>query len=251
MTATSVPSNSVRDLEGLTALVTGATSGIGRATAFQLAKQGATVLVHGRDAGRGSQVVEEITLSGGSARFVSADLSDPREATRLAEEAGDVDILVNNAGFSWFGPTADLDPTTLDRLFASNVQAVYLLVAAIAPKMAAKGSGSIINLASMAGTVGLAGGAAYGATKAAVASLARSWAAEYGPSGVRVNAVAPGPVYTGGAKKENIDGLATTTLLGRGAQPEEIAEAIGFLASPRASYVTGAILPVDAGRTAV
>src|ERR1700710_2744988 len=168
MTATSVPSNSVRDLEGKVALVTGATSGIGRATAFQLARQGATVLVHGRDAGRGIQVVEDITLSGGKARFIAADLSDPEAATRLAEDAGEVDILVNNAGFSWFGPTEDLDAATLDRLFASNVQATYLLVATIGPKMAAKGHGSIINLASMAGTIGLAGGAAYGATKAAV-----------------------------------------------------------------------------------
>jgi NAD(P)-dependent dehydrogenase (short-subunit alcohol dehydrogenase family) len=245
------PTSTTRDLEGKVALVTGATSGIGRATAFQLAAQGATVLVHGRDAGRGIQVVEEIQLSGGRARFLPADLGDPAEATRLAEEAGAVDVLVNNAGFSWFGPTADLDQETLEKLFASNVQSVYLLVATIGPKMAARGSGSIINLASMAGTIGLVGGAAYGATKAAVASLAQSWAAEYGPSGVRVNAVAPGPVYTAGARKENIDGLAATTLLGRGARPEEIAEAIGFLASPRASYVTGAILPIDAGRTAV
>lgn len=242
---------SIRDLEGKTALVTGATSGIGRATAVQLAKQGATVIVHGRDAGRATQVIEEIELSGGKARFISADLSDPKAAIALAEEAGDVDVLVNNAGFSWFGPTPDLDADVLDSLFASNVQSVYLLTAAIGPKMAAKGSGSIINLASMAGTIGLAGGAAYGATKAAIASLSQSWAAEWGSNGVRVNAVAPGPVYTGGAAKENIDGLATTTLLGRGAQPEEIAEAIGFLASPRASYVTGAVFPVDAGRTAV
>lgn len=242
---------SIRDLDGKTALVTGATSGIGRAVAIQLGAQGASVIVHGRDAERGRAVVASIEQSGGTAQFVAANLSDPSAARQLAEEAGDVDILINNAGFSWFGPTADLDVATLDELFAANVQAAYLLVAVLAPKMAARGDGVIINLASMAGTVGLVGGAAYGATKAAVASLARSWAAEYGPSGVRVNAVSPGPVYTGGAEAELITALGETTLLGRAAQPEEIAHVIGFLASPRAGYVSGALIPVDAGRTAV
>jgi NAD(P)-dependent dehydrogenase (short-subunit alcohol dehydrogenase family) len=117
--------------------------------------------------------------------------------------------------------------------------------------MAARGDGVIINMASMVATVGLAGAAAYGATKAAAAALVRSWAAEYGPSGVRVNAIAPGPVYTGGATPERIAALGETTLLGRAAQPEEIAFVVGFLASPEASYITGAIIPVDAGRTAV
>src|SRR6476661_5698727 len=108
----------VRDLEGKVALVTGATSGIGKAAAIQLAAQGATVIVHGRDADRGAAVVAEIENGGGSARFVSADLGEPAQALRLAEEAGDVDILVNNAGFAWFGPSAKLDAKTLDQLFA-------------------------------------------------------------------------------------------------------------------------------------
>jgi NAD(P)-dependent dehydrogenase (short-subunit alcohol dehydrogenase family) len=241
----------IRDLTGKTALVTGATSGIGRAIAVQLAAHGASVLIHGRDASRASQVVEEIQLGGGEARFVPADLSDPAAAVQLAADAGDVDILVNNAGFAWFGPTADLDATTLDRLFASNVQAVLLLTGALAPGMAARSEGSIINLSSMAGIIGLAGGAAYGATKAAMSSFTQAWAAEYSPSGVRVNAVAPGPVYTGGADAANTEVLGKTTLLGRAAQPEEIAEVVGFLVSPRASYITGAIIAVDGGRTAV
>jgi NAD(P)-dependent dehydrogenase (short-subunit alcohol dehydrogenase family) len=241
----------VQDLHGKVALVTGATSGIGRATALQLARQGATVLVHGRDAARGQQVVDEIVQDGGVARFVAADLAEPTAAIQLADDAGDVDILINNAGFSWFGPSSELDPKTLDQLFAANVQAPYLLVAALAPAMVAKGDGVIITLASMAGTIGLAGGAAYGATKASMASFARSWAAEYGPSGVRVIAVSPGPVYTGGADHELIENLGTTTLLGRAAAPEEIAETIGFLVSPRASYITGTTIAVDAGRTAV
>ena len=125
-----------------------------------------------------------------------ADLSDPGDLQRLVEEVGDVDVLVNSAGFSWFGPTADLDIDTFDALFASDVRAPYFLVAALAPKMAAKGKGSIINVSSMAGQIGLAGGAAYGATKGAMSSMTRAWAAEFSPSGVRVNAIAPGPVLT-------------------------------------------------------
>jgi NAD(P)-dependent dehydrogenase (short-subunit alcohol dehydrogenase family) len=239
------------ELEGKTALVTGSTSGIGKATAAALARLGASVIVTGRDAERGARAVKEIEDNGGSARFVAADLSDPGQVAHLAREAGDVDILVNNAGRSWFGPTADLDAATFDALFSSNVRSAYLLTAAIAPAMAARGSGSIVNLDSMAGLVGLAGGAAYGASKASLAALTRAWAAEFSPSGVRVNAVAPGPVYSDGASPERIDALAATTLLGRGAQPEEIADVIAFLCTARAQYVTGATIPVDGGRTAV
>jgi NAD(P)-dependent dehydrogenase (short-subunit alcohol dehydrogenase family) len=243
--------NQQRDLEGISALVTGATSGIGRAAAEELGRHGAEVVVHGRDAARGSAVIDAITAQGGRARFVAADLSDPAQLDDLAEQAGPVGVLVNNAGFSWFGPTADLDVATFDRLFAANVRAPYFLVAALAPKMAALGSGSIINIGSMAGQIGLAGGAAYGATKATLTSMTRSWAAEFSPAGVRVNAIAAGPVLTPGAARERIEALGATTLLSRAAQPSEIAEVIAFLASPKASYVTGAVLAADGGRTAI
>ncbi len=224
--------NDQRDLEGLSALVTGATSGIGKAAAEELSRHGAEIVVHGRDADRGSAVVDTITAEGGKARFVAADLTDPTQVDYLVDQAGPVDVLVNNAGFSWFGPTADL-------------------VAALAPKMAARGSGSIISLGSMAGQIGLAGGAAYSATKATLAAMTRSWAAEFSPSGVRVNAVAAGPVLTDGAAADRIEALGATTLLARPAQPGEIASVIAFLASPKASYITGAVIAADGGRTAI
>jgi NAD(P)-dependent dehydrogenase (short-subunit alcohol dehydrogenase family) len=243
--------NGQPDLDGLRALVTGATSGIGQAAAEELGRRGAQIVVHGRDADRGSAVAGTITAEGGTARFVAAELTDPAQLDHLADQAGPVDVLVNNAGFSWFGPTADLDVATFDRLFAANVRAAYFLVAALAPKMAARGSGSIISIASMAGQIGLPGGAAYSATKATLAAMTRSWAAEFSPSGVRVNAIAAGPVLTSGAAPERIEALGATTLLARPAQPGEIAEVIAFLASPKASYITGAVIAADGGRTAV
>src|ERR1700720_2683492 len=130
-------------LEGQRALVTGATSGIGRAVALQLARDGAEVLVHGRDAGRGAQTVQEITAAGGKASFIAADLGNAADVQRLANDVGEVDILVNNAGIALFGPTAEFDVNAFDKMFASNVRAPFLLVAALAPGMAARGRGSI------------------------------------------------------------------------------------------------------------
>ena len=243
--------HSNNNLAGRTALVTGSTSGLGRAIALQLAAEGAAVIVHGRDADRGAAAVAEITDAGGTARFVGADLSDTAQVERLITDVGDVDILVNNAGLAVFSPTADLPTATYEALFANNVRAPFMLVAAFAPKMVANGAGSIVNISSMSAKVGLALGSAYGASKAALESMTRSWAAEYSPSGVRVNAVAPGPMYTNGADHDRIQALGSTTPMNRAAQPNEVAELVVFLASPQASYITGATIAADGGRTAV
>jgi NAD(P)-dependent dehydrogenase (short-subunit alcohol dehydrogenase family) len=236
-------------LTGQRALVTGATSGIGRAVALQLARDGAEVLVHGRDAARGAETVQEITADSGKASFVAADLADAADVQHLASDVGDVDILINNAGIALFGPTAEFDVAAFDKMFASNVRAPFILVAAIAPGMAARGHGSIVSLSSMAGGIGLVGGAAYGATKASLEAMTRAWAAEYSASGVRVNAIAPGPVYTPASQRSAA--LGETTPMHRASQPEEIAEVIAFLASPRASYITGTTVAADGGRRAI
>ncbi len=244
-------SSESKDLAGRVALVTGATSGIGRAAALQLARDGAEVIVHGRDARRGAGTVDDIAAAGGRARFIAADLNDPVELRRLADEIGTVDVLVNNAGTSWFGATADLDVDTFDRMLAANVRAPYFMVAAIAPAMAANGGGSIVNVGSMAGEIGMPGGAAYGGTKGMISAMTRSWAAEFSPSGVRINTVASGPAYTGIQPREQTAAVGATTILDRAAEPEEIAEVIAFLASPRSSYITGATIAADGGRTAI
>jgi NAD(P)-dependent dehydrogenase (short-subunit alcohol dehydrogenase family) len=237
------------DLEGQRALVTGATSGIGRAVALQLARDGAEVVVHGRDAGRGAETVEEITAAGGKASFVAADLGDAADVQRLAREVGEVDILINNAGIARFAPTAEFEVAAFDQMFASNVRAPFFLVAAFAPGMAKRGRGSIVSVSSMAGGVGLVGGAAYGATKASLEAMTRAWAAEYSASGVRVNTVAPGPVYT--PASDRTEALGETTPMRRASQPEEIAEVVAFVASPRASYITGTTVAADGGRRAI
>jgi NAD(P)-dependent dehydrogenase (short-subunit alcohol dehydrogenase family) len=243
----------MQELSGQRALVTGGTSGIGRATAEALAREGARVLISGRDDARGAEVVASIKAGGGEAEFVRADLESPDDVRALAARAGEVDILVNNAGVFPAGATHELPEARFDEAFAVNVKAPFLLTAAIAPRMVARGRGAIVNVTTMAAEFGMPGLSVYGASKAAVKLLTKAWAAEYGPKGVRVNAVAPGPTHTRGtdAMGDGFAALVSTIPLGRAANPNEIADTIVFLASGRAAYVNGATIHVDGGRTAV
>jgi NAD(P)-dependent dehydrogenase (short-subunit alcohol dehydrogenase family) len=243
----------VQELSGRRALVTGGTSGIGRATAEALARDGAHVLISGRSEARGAEVVAAIEAAGGEAEFVRADLESPADVRALAERAADVAILVNNAGVFPGGPTHELPEAAFDETFAVNVKAPFLLTAALAPRMVERGGGAIINVTTMVAEFGMAGLSAYGASKAAVALLTKAWAAEYGPKGVRVNAVSPGPTTTPGtdAMGDGFADIVSTIPLGRAAEPREIADTIVFLASDKASYLNGAVIPVDGGRVAV
>jgi NAD(P)-dependent dehydrogenase (short-subunit alcohol dehydrogenase family) len=235
-------------------LVTGATAGIGRETAKLFARRGATVIITGRDIERGAQTVAAIEAEGGRAEFVAADMNDIRSVRRLADQVGEVDVLVNNAAAYPFAATLEQDVDSFDMMFDVNVRAPFFLTAALLPKMIARGSGAIVNISTAAASAGVADASVYSATKAALESFTRSWAAAFGANGIRVNTVAPGPTRTDNAVAalgDGVEQLGSATTLGRIADPMEIAEAIVFLASPQASYFTGATVAVDGGYTAI
>lgn len=241
-------------LTGKTALVTGATAGIGYSIARQLAAEGAAVIVHGRNAERGAKVVQEIENAGGTARFIAADVSDVADVRRLADEAGAVDILVNNAGIYRFAPTFDTTDADFDDQINTNLRAPYVLVQKLVPGMVQRGHGTVINVTTVAASVPAEGAGIYGASKAALELLNALWADEFGGQGVRVNAVAPGPTQTPGTlvfEDGLIEGLGKTTALGRTGEADEIANVVTFLASPAASYVNGSVVTVGGGYRAI
>jgi NAD(P)-dependent dehydrogenase (short-subunit alcohol dehydrogenase family) len=240
-------------VQGKTVLVTGGTSGIGEAIARAYAAEGADVVITGRSEERGRQIADSLTKDGTRVRFIRADLENFDDVQGLAKEVDHVDVLVNNAGGGVTGPTHETDSDQFDSTYALNVKAPFFLTGAFAPRMVANGGGAIVNVSTMVASFGLPGMALYGSAKAALELLTKAWAAEYGPEGVRVNAVAPGPTRTPGTARmgERLDQLASTLPLGRPASPEEIANAVLFLGSEEASYINGATLAVDGGRTAV
>jgi NAD(P)-dependent dehydrogenase (short-subunit alcohol dehydrogenase family) len=238
------------DLSNQRTLVTGGTAGIGLACARLLAEEGAEVIITGRDGSRGDAAASTHERL----RFVQADLADLGSVESLAEVIGDVDILVNNAATFPGALTVDQDIASFERTFDTNVRGTYFLTARLVTGMLERGRGSIVNVTSMVASKGVPAASVYSASKAAVESLTRTWAAEFGGRGVRVNAVAPGPTRTEGVLAEwgdTNEELGRALPLRRTADPQEIAQAVLFLASPRAGFITGSTLHADGGGNAV
>jgi len=247
-------------LAGRRALVTGSTSGIGRAIAVAFAAEGATVVVTGRRADLGAAVVEEIRAKGGRAEFVLADLSASGggiadfAVAAAAAAGGHIDVLVNNAAHLVpGGPTLGTAGELVDSVLELNIKAPFLVTAALVPAMIEHGSGAVVNIGSINGTTGMATAALYGASKAALHSLTKSWAAEFGPAGVRVNTVAPGPtvVEWSAPIQDQLKGMVAGVPSGRMSEAQEVAAAAVFLASDEASNIHGATIPVDGGMHSV
>ncbi|WP_020015024.1 SDR family NAD(P)-dependent oxidoreductase [Promicromonospora sukumoe] len=245
-------------LAGKKVLVTGSTSNIGAAIAERFALEGAHVVVSGRSQERGAAVVRRIREAGGRADFVAADLDGSKAASdRLAEQSlkalgGRVDVLVNNAGVFPGGPTASISQETADLVYAVNVKAPFFLVARLAPSMVERGQGTIINMGSWGARLGIAGSALYTSSKGAIETLTRSWAAEFGPSGVNVNAISPGVIREIAPEPgERGESLMWGTPVGASGRPDVIASAAVYLASDEARFVHGSVLDIDGGRTGV
>jgi len=247
-------------LRGHSALVTGGTGGIGRAVALALGREGALVVVTGRDAARGAEVTGRIRDQGGRAEFVKADLAAGGEAvTLLAREAlaaagGVISILVNNAAM--LVPAQSMLEATeqqIDQALAVNIKVPFLLTAALVPAMAERGGGVVINMGSINGTAGMSVAALYGASKAGLHSLTKSWAAELAARGIRVNTIAPGPTVTelNDAYRPVLEQLTARYPDGRPGTADEVAAAVVFLASDDAAHIHGATIPVDGGAQAV
>lgn len=250
-----------RRLEGKTALVTGAGSGIGRATAVLFAREGARVIVSDVNVSGGEATVAAIQKQGGETRFIRCDISKPSEVEALirgtVEAFGRLDCAVNNAGISGvMAPTGDYPEDMWDRIIATNLKGVWLCMKQEIQQMLKQGGGSIVNTASAAGLVGLPMAPAYVAAKHGVVGLTKTAALEYAKANIRINAVCPGVVRTpmitvATDNNPEVEAMVIAAEpVGRMGTPEEVAEALVWLCSGAASFVTGAALPVDGGLVA-
>jgi len=248
-------------MKSATVLITGALTGIGRATALAFATEGYNVAISGRRTEAGQQLAKELRGKGVEAEFFQADVTDETQVASMIagtlKRFGRLDVAVNNAGTEGeLGPVTDQTVTNYRTTFDTNVLGVLLSLKHELSAMQTQGSGSIINLSSIAGQVGMAGASVYVASKHAVEGLTKSAALEVAASGIRVNAVAPGPVDTAmlerftGGNADAKAGMIAMMPAKRGAQPEEIAQTILFLASDKARYLTGQSIAVDGGYTA-
>lgn len=247
---------------GKACIVTGATSGIGRAIALELASQRADLLLIGRNEGRGLEVLAELRSLGAAASFMAVDVAQPESARAVIDSAlsvyGRIDVLVNNAGILINGTALDCTDEDWDRVMQVNVSAALRLARAVLPQMLQQGSGSIVNIASDWALMGARGATAYCVSKAALAQLTRCLALDYATAGIRVNAVCPSETDTpmldlafpGDDRDRKIQKLAASIPLGRVARVEEIARVVAFVASTDASFMTGALIPVDGGTSA-
>jgi NAD(P)-dependent dehydrogenase (short-subunit alcohol dehydrogenase family) len=245
------------ELENKVAIVTGAASGIGRATAVALAREGAQVVVSDVDEAGGQETVRLIEQQGGEAIFVKTDVSDPDAVKALVDEAvdtyGKLDVMVNNAGIGGEAALlADYSLENWDRVIGINLSGVFYGMKYAIPAMLESGGGSIVNVASILGQVGFATAPAYVAAKHGILGLTKNAALEYSAQGVRVNAVGPGFIRTPMIEQleedeETNQMLVSMHPIGRLGEPEEVAELIVWLASDKASFVTGSYYPVDGG----
>ncbi len=241
-------------LAGKTAIITGGSRGIGRATARRFVEEGASVVIADVNDEQGQETMQALTDAGGAVRFVRTDVTDTKQVQALMDAAvdafGTIDILVNNAGITRDATLTKMSEEAFDQVVEVNLKGVFTTTKAAVPHMAENGSGRILNAASIVGRYGNFGQTNYVASKSGVIGMTRTWARELGRDGITVNAVAPGFVETSmvdTVPEEVLNHFVDRTPLDRLGQPEDVANAYCFLASDAAAFITGAVLSVDGG----